>query len=168
MNQFSALPDAVARIRGDGAAAQLLGTVEFYQRRGAVLVTARITGLPDTNPTGFYAFHIHQGDRCEGPDFASAMAHFDLGNHPHPMHSGDLPPLLSCGGRAYMQVLTCRFTVREILGRTVIIHSGPDDFHSQPAGNSGTRLACGKIVPAMPEKTLDNPLRFRHNQYRSY
>jgi len=52
---------------------------------------------------------------------------------------------LSCDGNAYMQVLTNRFSVREILGKTVVIHSHPDDFHTQPAGNAGEKIACGVI-----------------------
>lgn len=44
-----------------------------------------------------------------------------------------------------MYVLTDRFRVRDIIGRTVVIHSGPDDFHTQPAGNAGEKIACGVI-----------------------
>ena len=46
-----------------------------------------------------------------------------------------------------MAVLTDRFRIPEIIGRTVVIHSGRDDFTSQPAGDSGTRIACGVIRP---------------------
>ena len=41
---------------------------------------------------------------------------------------------------------TNRFTVREVLGSVIIIHSSPDDFTTQPSGNSGTKIACGKIL----------------------
>ena len=44
-----------------------------------------------------------------------------------------------------MTVLTNRFTVREIIGKTVVIHNMPDDFRSQPAGDSGMKIACGVI-----------------------
>lgn len=60
-------------------------------------------------------------------------------------HAGDLPPLLSCQGNAYLSVKTDRFSVNEIIGRTVVIHSNPDDFHTQPAGNAGKKIACGVI-----------------------
>ena len=53
--------------------------------------------------------------------------------------------LLLCGGGAYLAVLTDRFSVADVLGRTVVIHSGADDFHTQPAGNAGTKIACGVI-----------------------
>lgn len=66
-------------------------------------------------------------------------------NQVHPKHAGDLPPLLACQGSAYLSVKTDRFCVEDILGRTVVIHSDPDDFHSQPAGNAGKKIACGVI-----------------------
>jgi len=44
-----------------------------------------------------------------------------------------------------MKVLSDRFCVKEIIGRTVIIHSSPDDFYTQPSGNAGTKIACGVI-----------------------
>ena len=52
---------------------------------------------------------------------------------------------MQCCGRAYLAVRTDRFRVQEIIGRTVVIHSDPDDFRSQPAGNAGTKIACGVI-----------------------
>ena len=49
-------------------------------------------------------------------------------------------------GYAFSAFLTDRFTVKEIVGRTVIMHSSPDDFTSQPSGNAGEKIACGEIV----------------------
>ena len=63
------------------------------------------------------------------------------------MHAGDLPPLMMQQGRAHMTVRTDRFRVQDILGRTVVIHSDPDDFRTQPSGMSGTKIACGVIRP---------------------
>lgn len=139
--------DAIARVTGGGDSPGLLGTVTFRQMPMGVLVTARVSGLPQNNPTGFFAFHIHEGAHCSGAGFPAAGGHYDPTALPHPGHAGDLPPLLSNGGTAYMALLTSRFTVRDILGRVVVIHSGPDDFHSQPAGNPGTKIACGEIRP---------------------
>ena len=48
-------------------------------------------------------------------------------------------------GKAYMKVLTGRFCVEEVIGRTVILHIDPDDFHTQPSGNAGRKIACGVI-----------------------
>jgi len=53
--------------------------------------------------------------------------------------------LMCCRGNAYLAVKTDRFTVHDIIGKTVVIHSNPDDFHTQPAGNAGKKIACGVI-----------------------
>ena len=50
-----------------------------------------------------------------------------------------------CQGNAYLSFKTDRFTVKEILGRTIVIHSYPDDFQYQPSGNAGRKIACGII-----------------------
>lgn len=59
---------------------------------------------------------------------------------------GDLPPLIENNGYAYMQVLINKFKIKDILGKVIIIHDFPDDFTTQPSGNSGIKIACGKIV----------------------
>lgn len=140
-----ACPDAVACIRGGPKAPHLSGTVRFYQKRGAVLVAVHVSGLPRESETVFFALHIHGGGSCSGEDFSETGGHYDPRNEAHPQHAGDLPPLLFCGGGAYLAVLTDRFSVADVLGRTVVIHSGADDFHTQPAGNAGTKIACGVI-----------------------
>lgn len=105
------------------------------------MVTADIYGLED----GFYAFHIHEGLDCGGDQFADSRGHYDPFGTGHPFHAGDLPPLLSSNGRAFLSVITGRFRIPDIIGKTVIIHSAPDDFHTQPSGNAGTKIACGVI-----------------------
>lgn len=135
---------AVAQIRGGDAMPGIQGTVRFYQRRDGTLVVADILGLPKSQ-TGFFAFHIHEGADCGGQGFQDTGSHFNTTNAPHPNHAGDLPPLLADHGRAHMEVLTGRFSVQQVIGRTVIIHSDPDDFHTQPAGNAGAKIACGVI-----------------------
>ena len=138
-------PDAVARITGGAEAPQLSGRVEFYQENGCVLVAARISGLPRESETGFFGFHIHQGRDCSGAGFSGTGSHYNPAERVHPAHAGDLPPLLECRGRAYLSFRTDRFSVNDISGRTVVIHSDPDDFHTQPAGNAGKKIACGVI-----------------------
>lgn len=145
MRIISGRPAAVANIRGGKAAPLLRGTVRFFQRPGGVLVEAVLSGLPNSS-TGFHGFHIHTGSACAGTDFSSTGGHYDPGKQLHPRHAGDLPPLLSYGGRAYLAVVTDRFSIRDILGKTVVIHSNPDDFRTQPAGNAGTKIACGVIT----------------------
>ena len=129
---------AVAEVSGSG----IKGNVWFWQRQDGVLVTAEISGLPRE---GFFAFHIHEGSGCGGQGFSESGGHFNPQGVPHPEHAGDLPPLLACKGKAYLSVLTDRFCVEEVLNRTVVIHSGTDDFKSQPAGDPGAKIACGII-----------------------
>ena len=136
---------ARAVIEGGPAAPDLRGEMQFFQRGDGVLVTVQVFGLPADNASGFFGLHIHQGDSCGGGDFGDTGGHYDPAAEPHPQHAGDLPPLLSCQGRAYLAVLTDRFTVAEIIDRTVVIHSGSDDFRSQPAGDAGAKIACGVI-----------------------
>ena len=141
----AARPSAAARIRGGALAPGLRGDAQFYQRRDGVLIRIRVVGLP-ASETGFFALHIHEGGSCAGEGFPATGGHYNPGLAPHPQHAGDLPPLLSCHGMAEAEVLTDRFTVRGILGRTLVIHSGPDDFHTQPSGNPGDKIACGQIL----------------------
>lgn len=129
-------PGAMARIRGVDNYVQ--GTVGFYPTDLGILVRAEISGLP--SPSGIYAFHIHEGSDCNLPG-----THFNPGRQHHPYHAGDLPPLFSANGRAFMVLLTDRFALRQIIGKTVILHSGVDDFTTQPSGNPGQILACGQI-----------------------
>ena len=145
MYPFTSRPTAVAYIRGGDAAPDLFGTVRFYQKRGSVLVVASIFHLPQNNSSGFFALHIHEGGECSGEDFSDTGSHYNPMGTPHPSHVGDLPPLLECNGGAYLAVMTDRFDVKDIIGRTVVIHSDSDDFRSQPAGNAGNKIACGVI-----------------------
>jgi Cu-Zn family superoxide dismutase len=137
--------DAVAWIAGGEEAPQLSGCVRFYQENGCVLIEADVSGLPKTSETGFFGFHIHQGRDCSGVGFSGTEGHYNPLGQGHPEHAGDLPPLLWCRGNANLSVKTDRFSVNEIIGRTVVIHSDPDDFHTQPAGNAGKKIACGVI-----------------------
>lgn len=140
-------PQAVAHLSGSPAHPGITGTVSFFPVPEGVLVVAEARGLPAT-PDGFYGFHIHAGGACTGNEsdpFADAGTHYNPANRPHPQHAGDLPPLLGNNGRAYLSVLTDRFSVPEILGKTVIIHDHPDDFRTQPSGDSGAKIACGVI-----------------------
>ncbi len=134
---------AIARIRGEATAPALQGEVRFLQRPDGVLVTVEVSGLPQETP--FFALHIHEGRSCQGRGFPRTGGHLNGSMQPHPRHQGDLPPLLNVGGKAYLSVLTDRFTLPEIIGRTLVIHSGADDFRTQPAGNAGPKLACGMI-----------------------
>ena len=143
------LPSAVACVSGGRVDPKIKGIIRFDQNCGGVLVTAEVTGLPRD---GFYAFHIHEGSSCSGEMFLESGTHYNPDGVMHPNHAGDLPPLLSYKGKAKMSVLTGRFRVDEILGKTVIIHSDPDDFKTQPSGDPGEKIACGIICKASSKK----------------
>ena len=145
METLSYTPGAAAHLSGPSSDGPE-GTMLLQSQGEQVLVTVWLKGLPDSE-TGFFALHIHEGTDCSGTGFPLTLGHYNPAERPHPRHAGDLPPLLSCAGEAYLQVLTDRFTVSEVIGRTAVIHSGPDDFHSQPAGNAGEKIACGMIYP---------------------
>lgn len=136
-------PAAAACIKGRRDSG-ISGTVLFYPRGKGTVIDAGIDGLPG-NESGFYGFHIHEGGNCRGEGFANTGGHYNPGNCGHPMHAGDLPPLLECCGKARLVVWTERFCPAEVIGRTVVVHSQPDDFHSQPSGNAGEKIACGVI-----------------------
>lgn len=141
-------PQAAAWVTGNVANPRLSGLVKFYQTSYCgVLVEAEIFGLPDKKePTAdsFFAMHIHQFGDCSG-DFSKTGAHYNPKEEPHPFHAGDLLPLLGSQGYAWSAFYTKRFTIKEIIGKSVIIHSDPDDFTTQPSGNSGTKIGCGEI-----------------------
>lgn len=149
---FNLPPRAIAYVRGSNAYPGIRGAVRFYQTAYGTLVAAEFSGLPtDTGPcqNSIFGFHIHSGTQCTGnftDPFADALTHYDPYTCAHPYHAGDLPPIFGADGYGFTSFLTNRFSAGEIIGRTVILHSMPDDFTSQPAGNSGAKIACGTIV----------------------
>jgi Cu-Zn family superoxide dismutase len=144
-------------VRGSAAYPGIRGKVDFYQTDQGVVVLAEMAGLPVAESdcgNSVFGFHIHEGSKCEGNEadpFAEVGQHYNPGNCPHPAHAGDMPPLFNNKGYAIQMFLTDRFTVEEIIGRTVVLHSGPDDFTSQPAGNAGKKIACGVIYRGTSE-----------------
>lgn len=145
-------PNAHATIKGSPSYPNINGMVFFYQAADGVLLLAQVRGLPQgTEPcsSNVFGFHIHEGSSCTGNSedpFANVGSHYNPHNCPHPAHAGDLPPLFGNHGFAFMAFVTDRFSVNEVIGRTVIIHSSPDDFTTQPSGNSGKKIACGQIM----------------------
>lgn len=143
--------DAKANIKGSSKYPNINGIVTFKEILKGVIVTVKINGLPTSNNNcigRFFGFHIHEGTSCSGnveDEFANSKSHLNKTNCPHPYHIGDLPPLIENNGYAYMSVLINKFKISDILGKVIIIHDKPDDFSTQPSGNSGTKIACGKI-----------------------
>lgn len=143
-------PEATAWVTGNSQEPQLSGLVKFFTSPyGGVLVESEIFGLPNVSEEGstrFYAMHIHEYGNCSD-NFTKTGDHYNPTNQPHPDHAGDLIPLLSNQGYAWSAFYDKRFTIADILGRSVIIHAMPDDFMTQPSGNSGAKIACGVIRP---------------------
>ncbi|WP_003541707.1 superoxide dismutase family protein [Desulfotomaculum nigrificans] len=148
---------ASAQIRGGPLAPQICGVVYFTDVPDGVWVSVDVTGLPpyqppqgDKPPVGPHGFHIHEFGNCEVGDphnpFQAAGGHWNPTNQPHGNHAGDFPALFSNQGRAKMCFFTDKFTVAQVIGKSVIIHENPDDYRTQPAGAAGKRLACGVII----------------------
>ena len=129
------------------------GTVKFEQKGDKVVVAARVAGLTP----GQHGFHIHEKGDCSSGDGMSAGGHFNPRGKPHAMpstpdrHAGDLPMLVADGNgnaelRVELDVITIGGGDTDIVGRGLIVHKDPDDFRTQPTGNSGARVACGVIA----------------------
>lgn len=145
-NPNLASPVASAILRGDPSHSQIVGEATFAPFGRGSLVVVRLLGLPSP---GFLGFHIHEKGSCAtGGDvpFSSAGGHYNPLGEEHPRHAGDLPPVLATtDGTALLAVYTDRFSPADVIGRSVIVHQMADDLHSQPAGDSGMRIACGVI-----------------------
>ena len=147
-DQYFPFPRPVARaaLRGSDANPGLTGEVLFSPYGRGTLVVVRALGLPSSQ---FLGLHIHENGGCDaGGDvpFSTAGGHYDPHQVQHPFHAGDLPPLfVSSDGLAVEAVYSDRFRPNQVIGRSVIVHGMADDFRSQPAGDSGMRIACGII-----------------------
>lgn len=141
-------PDAVAWVTGNSENPGLSGLVKFFATDyQGVLIEAEFFGLPNVvtpGATDFYGMHIHEFGDCS-QNFTRTGDHYSYRPAMHPNHSGDLIPLLGNQGYAWASFYDKRFTITEIIGRSVVVHRMPDDFHTQPAGNSGEKIGCGII-----------------------
>ncbi|HEV8553434.1 MAG TPA: superoxide dismutase family protein [Casimicrobiaceae bacterium] len=128
------------------------GTVTFAQKGDKVMVTAKVSGLAP----GAHGFHVHEKGDCSASDGMSAGGHFNPTGKPHgdpnapDHHAGDMPMLQAdASGNATLSAelgpMTVGSGVTDIVGKSVIVHKDPDDFKTQPTGNSGARVACGVI-----------------------
>ncbi|MBJ8348589.1 superoxide dismutase family protein [Antrihabitans sp. YC2-6] len=144
----------------ENSAGQKIGEVTFTEADGHVAVSADVTTLS----AGFHGFHIHQGGECDG-DFTSAGGHLNIPGNESGHSSGDLTSLLALeNGEATLTTATDMVTLEDIENKTIIVHSGPDNFANIPAdrytnreggqgadattkstGDSGSRVACGVI-----------------------
>jgi superoxide dismutase, Cu-Zn family len=144
-------PKAIATLeptRGNTAA----GTVTFQQAGDKVLVTAKVTGL---KPNQEHGFHAHEKGDCSSGDGMSTGGHFNPTGKPHGApdadhHAGDLPALKAdASGNATasfeLKGVSVGSGTADLVGRGLIVHISPDDYTTQPTGNSGARIACGVI-----------------------
>jgi superoxide dismutase, Cu-Zn family len=149
---------AMAQIIGGPLAPEINGFVIFTDVDGGAEVFVEVSGLPAfkpsrgrKNPVGPHGFHIHEKGSCEignpKSPFLAAGGHWNPTNEPHGNHAGDFPVLFSNNGYARMSFFTSKFTVAQVIGKTILIHENPDDYRTQPAGDAGRRLACGIILP---------------------
>lgn len=131
----------------------ITGTMRFSEHGGKLRLRGTVKGLA---PDSEHGFHIHEKGDCSAPDASSAGGHFNPdgsahGNHGSAVHhAGDLPSLKAdAKGVAKIDVELSGVTLAEgptsIKGRSLVVHGKPDDFTTQPSGNSGPRVACGVI-----------------------
>lgn len=121
-----------------------------------VHVTGDIGGLA---PNSVHGFHIHETGDCSAVDAASAGGHYNPAGMAHGRanaaqhHAGDIDNVVADGnGVAHVNVHVSGVVLggdpsRDILGRAFVVHAMPDDYTTQPSGASGTRVACGVILP---------------------
>lgn len=128
-----------------------VGTVEFRATPFGATLRARLAFMPP----GTHAFHIHETGECV-PPFTSAGRHFNPDASGHGLmdddgrHAGDMPNLhLPASGVVNIEVFNDLVNLDGRLfdddGAAVVIHKGPDDYASNPAGAAGPRIACGVI-----------------------
>ena len=149
---YTAGPTATAQLqptRGNTTA----GTVQFAQTGDVVKVSGTISGL---KPGAEHGFHIHEKGDCSSGDGMSAGGHFNPGGSAHGRHDasahhvGDLPVLKAdAQGVARVDFESRGITLvagpQSIVGKGLIVHRDPDDYTTQPTGNSGPRVACAVI-----------------------
>ena len=147
--------NATARADMRDTQGRALGTVTLTQTPHGVLVQGDLSNLPP----GTRAIHFHEVGRCDSP-FTSAGGHYNPTQRVHGFksaggyHAGDLPNIgIGANGTGRVDHLsrevtlgTAPGTLFDVDGTSLVIHAGPDDYATDPAGGSGARIACGVIA----------------------
>ena len=132
-----------------------VGTAEFSPAAQGVSIRLNLTNLPP----GVHGIHIHAAAKCEGPAFTTAGGHLnpDMKHHglenPEGPHAGDIPNItVGAQGTLMTTIVAPGVTMGDDPhsifsngGTAIVIHAMADDLKSDPAGNSGPRIACGVI-----------------------
>jgi len=131
------------------------GTAQLLASGTQVNISIAVVGLSP----GVHGVHLHMTGSCEAPDFASAGGHLNPGGHQHGTsnpagsHLGDLPNVTVGSNGTGTVSATLPGTREAVLaqlfdgdGTAVVVHAGPDDYRTDPSGNSGGRIACGVLT----------------------
>ncbi len=132
------------------------GEVYFTEENGMVKLEAKFSGLKP----GTHAIHLHEKADCSAADGSSAGGHWNPTHQKHGKwgdaegyHKGDIGNIeVNADGNGSITMETNEWCIgcgdenKDILGKSVIVHEGVDDFVSQPTGNAGGRVACGGVI----------------------
>jgi Cu-Zn family superoxide dismutase len=138
------------------AKGQSIGLAKFTATKGGVQMSVTVANLTP----GIHAIHIHAAGMCEAPAFTTATGHFNPTNKKHGLenpeghHAGDMPNLtVAANGKGTFKTTIADVTLAgagatslfHTGGTSVVIHEKADDMKTDPAGNAGTRIACGVV-----------------------
>jgi Cu-Zn family superoxide dismutase len=130
------------------------GVATFVRSGGVAMVNLNMAGF---KPNTVHGLHIHDSGDCSARDGSSAGGHFNPASAQHggpggsSRHIGDLGNITADANGEVLQTFNVSDVAfgtgtDSIVGRGLVIHADRDDLKSQPAGNSGARVACGLIV----------------------
>jgi Cu-Zn family superoxide dismutase len=146
---------SVAHANIVNAQGKKIGTAEIRASGNGARIDVNVSQLPP----GTHGIHIHNVGKCEGPSFTSAGPHLNPTSkkhgkdNPEGPHAGDLLNLeVNANGVGKASLLDPNVTLGEgpnsvfhAGGTSLVIHANADDYKTDPAGNSGARIACGFI-----------------------